>query len=45
MNKDVCNARFGDVLLRKGNHIEGLTYLEKSEGFIKFSLKKGLFIC
>ena len=42
MDYNLCQASIGTILLKKGNHAEGLIKIKKGQGVIKFSLKKGL---
>jgi len=39
-----AHFQLGEILLRKGNHIEGIKCIKKSTGFIRFDLINGLSI-
>ena len=44
MEYNKCVYIIGNILLRKGNYLEGLKKIKEGEGVIKFNLEKGIFI-
>ena len=42
MDYSQCQVSIGEILLKKGNHAEGLIKIKEGQGVIQFSLKNGL---